>query len=105
MPQAGEEYADNARREVEEEMGVRDVPLTYITTFLHDDVVRVWTGLFTCGPYDGPLTLQEEEVESVTLMKPEELLELAESGKDKVTSDGLHALRLYLAWKEEQSRK
>lgn len=40
---AGESYAENAVRELEEEMGIRDVPLEHVSTFKYeDDVTHCW---------------------------------------------------------------
>jgi len=91
---AGESYQQGAMRELEEEMGIRDVPLTWLFDFYFaDERTRVWGGAFSCV-YDGPVVLQEEEVESVTLMTPEEILRRAET--DPFTPDGLYVVRRYL---------
>jgi len=91
---AGESYQQGAVRELEEEMGIRDVPLTWLFDFYFaDERTRVWGGAFSCV-YDGPVVLQEEEVESVTLMTPEEILRRAET--DPFTPDGLYVVRRYL---------
>ena len=91
---AGESYQQGAVRELEEEMGIRDVPLSWLFDFYFaDERTRVWGGVFSCV-YDGPVVLQEEEVESVTLMPPEEILRRAET--DPFTPDGLYVVRRYL---------
>src|SRR5215470_15728838 len=65
---AGESYEQSAVRELEEEMGIRQVPLTWLFDFYFADRrTRVWGGAYSCV-YDGPLVLQKEEVESVSLM-------------------------------------
>jgi len=96
---AGESYEQGAVRELAEEMGIRDVPLTWLFDFYFtDERTRVWGGTFSCV-YDGPLVLQEEEVESVTLMTPEEILRRAET--ELFTPDGLYVVRRYLEqWKQ-----
>src|SRR5215467_3140065 len=59
---AGESYEQSALRELEEEMGIRQVPLTWMFDFYFaDQRTRVWGGAYACT-YDGPLTLQVEEV-------------------------------------------
>ncbi|RHZ18322.1 hypothetical protein DYB37_004132, partial [Aphanomyces astaci] len=90
--QAGESYEDNALREVEEEMGVSGVPLTFVCTFFYQDTSTVvWGGMFECV-YDGALTLQPEEVSQVLVMSASDIIARA----DEFTPDGLFAMRLYL---------
>src|SRR5262247_4252399 len=46
---AGESYEEGARRELYEEMGIRDVPLTYLFDFcFEDERSRVWGRVFAC---------------------------------------------------------
>jgi hypothetical protein len=48
--------------------------------------------------YNGPLTLQEEEVESVVLLTPEEIFRRART--ERFTPDGLYVVRRYVEqWK------
>lgn len=90
----GESYEQGAVRELEEEMGIRNVPLTRLFDFYFaDQRTRVWGGVFSCV-YDGPLTLQEEEVESVSLITVEEILRRAET--EPFTPDGLYVVWKYL---------
>lgn len=90
---AGENYEGGARRELEEEMGIRQVSLTRLFDFYFSDPrSRVWGGAFTCI-YDGPLTLQAEEVEHVELMTMDEILRRAET--EPFTPDGLYVVRRY----------
>jgi 8-oxo-dGTP pyrophosphatase MutT (NUDIX family) len=96
---AGESYEESATRELAEEMGIRGVPLTRLFDFyFEDEHVRVWGGAFSCV-YDGELILQKEEVESVVLMTPDDVLRRA--GTERFTPDGLYVVRRYL---EEQQR-
>ena len=65
---ANETYEENAEREIEEEMGVRQVQLHNCFDFYHaDDISRVWGRLFHCT-YDGDFQLDPEEVESGEFM-------------------------------------
>jgi isopentenyldiphosphate isomerase len=90
---ADESYEDAASRELAEEMGIEGVALTPVDEFYFEDQwSRVWGRIFECV-YDGPLRLQPEEVAAVTLMHPDEALELA---PDRFTPDGLIALRRVL---------
>ncbi len=91
----GEDYPQGALREVEEEMGVRGVPLTPLFKFYHkDERNRVWGAAFSCV-YDGAIVLQEEEVESGFFMAIAEILRLAET--EPFTPDGLYVLKRYIA--------
>jgi isopentenyldiphosphate isomerase len=90
---AGESYEQGAIRELAEEMGIREVPLTWLFDFYFaDEHTRVWGGAFSCV-YDGLITPQEEEVESVSLMTIADLLRQAEEGR--FTPDGLYVVHRY----------
>lgn len=91
---AGESYEQGAVRELEEELGIRDVPLTKLFEFSFEDKHNhVWGGAFTCV-YDGALRLQVEEIESVILLTPHDTLRHAQT--ELYTPDGLYVLRRYL---------
>ena len=70
-----ETYEANAYRELEEEMGIRGVTLhpVGVPFFYQDHQSAVWGALFE-AQYDGPLTLQPEEVAEVKLMTIDEIL-------------------------------
>jgi isopentenyldiphosphate isomerase len=90
---AGESYEQSAERELAEEMGICNVPLTWLFDFYFAAArTRVWGGAFSCT-YDGPLTLQKEEVESVSLMTIEEILRRAET--ESFTPDGVYVVQRY----------
>jgi isopentenyldiphosphate isomerase len=96
---AEESYEQGAVRELAEEMGIRDVPLTWLFDFYFaDERTRVWGGAFSCV-YDGKVTLQEEEVEDVALMPIAEILRRAET--EPFTPDGLYVLQQYLEQQEK----
>ncbi len=91
---AGESYELSAERELAEELGVEDVPLTGHFDFFHEDGDnRVWGRLFTCTS-DGPFTLQEEEVEDGFFMPIKEVL--AKSEATPFCPDGIMVLKRYL---------
>src|SRR5713101_1569393 len=91
---AGETYEQGAVRELEEEMGIRDVPLMWLFDFYFtDEHTRVWGGAFSCV-YDGEIVLQEEEVESGAFVAIEDILRRAAT--ELFTPDGLYVLRRYL---------
>jgi len=96
---AGENYEESARRELEEEMGIHDVPLSRLFDFyFENEHTRVWGDAFSCV-YEGELVLQKEEVEYVELMTFADILR--RSATEQFTPDGLYVVRRYL---EEQKR-
>ena len=91
---AGESYDESARRELEEELGIQDTELSAHFTFLYEDGSnRVWGRVYSCT-WDGPMTLQAEEVERGIFMAPQ--LVLALSKQKPFTPDGMYVLKRYL---------
>ena len=91
---AGESYEESAQRELEEEMGIRDVPLTRLFDFyFEDEHARVWGRTFSCE-YNGKIIPQAEEVEYVEMMTIDDILRRAET--EQFTPDGLLVVRRYL---------
>ncbi len=96
---AGESYEENAARELAEELGVRDVLLTWLFNFFFTDArASVWGGVFSCV-YDGDMVFQEEEVESGMFMPIDAILRHAQTAP--YTPDGLYALERYLATRHQ----
>jgi len=90
---AGESYEEGAVRELEEELGIRDVPLTRLFDFSYkDESVKIWGAAFSCL-YDGEVVLQQEEVESGAFLVVDEVFRLAET--ELFTPDGLYVLHRY----------
>ncbi|MDH3359554.1 MAG: NUDIX hydrolase YfcD [Desulfobulbaceae bacterium] len=95
---AGESYKESAARELAEELGIKNVPLTSHFDFFHEENKnRVWGRVFSCC-YDGAITLQKEEVADGSFMPVSEALQMAES--KQFTPDGLLVLKRYLAEQE-----
>ena len=95
---AGESYDESARRELAEELGIKDTNISSHFTFLYEEGTnRVWGRVYSCI-YNGKLTLQAEEVESGFFMAPQMLLALSE--KERFTPDGIYVLKRYLEPKE-----
>jgi 8-oxo-dGTP pyrophosphatase MutT (NUDIX family) len=91
---AGESYELGAVRELEEELGIRETPLTSLFDFSYEDeYIRLWGRAFSCK-YDGELVLQEEEVESGEFMRVDEVFRLAKT--EQFTPDCLYVLQRYL---------
>ena len=62
---AGESYEESAKREAQEELGIRDTVLEQKLDFYYEDERnRCFGRVFTCV-HEGPFMLQAEEVESV----------------------------------------
>ncbi|TMW55731.1 hypothetical protein Poli38472_010613 [Pythium oligandrum] len=90
--QYGESFEENCEREAHEEMGVRGVAFESLGTFHYADArTDVWGGLFECT-YDGPLTLQVEEVDEVLEMTKDEIL----TRRHEFTPDSIVAFEHYL---------
>ncbi len=74
----GEDYLDAAIREMQEEVGASQVPLTEVAKFYYEmkdekgGLRNRWNKLFV-GNYDGPLTLDPQEVSEVRWISPEAL--------------------------------
>jgi 8-oxo-dGTP pyrophosphatase MutT (NUDIX family) len=91
---AGETYEQGAERELEEEMGIRGVPLNRLFDFYFEDKhTRLWGCAFSCV-HDGEVVLQEEEVESGEFVPVSDILRRAET--ELFTPDGMYVLYRYL---------
>lgn len=91
---AGESYEQSAARELEEELGIREIPLISHFVFFHQsDNNQVWGAVFSCV-YDGAMRLQAEEVESGAFYPPERIRAL--SADQPFTPDGIYVLNRYL---------
>jgi isopentenyldiphosphate isomerase len=92
--QAGESYDESARRELAEELGIDGVPLMPLFDFYYTDATnKVWGYAYVCS-WDGPVSLQPEEVESGEFVRVDDVLRQSES--QPYTPDGLFVLRKYL---------
>ena len=95
---AGETYEASAERELEEELGIRDVPLTRLFDFYCSEAEnRVWGRAFACI-YDGNMVLQAEEVESGRYRKVDDVIQ--KSGDELSTPDSLYVLKRYIRERE-----
>jgi isopentenyldiphosphate isomerase len=88
-----ESYEESARRELEEELGVSNVPLRGgIEFWFEDPSVQVWGCAYVCV-HDGELRLQESEVAAVEEWGTAEM-ERVTGGGVQVTPDSLRAFQL-----------
>jgi 8-oxo-dGTP pyrophosphatase MutT (NUDIX family) len=98
---AGESYDAAAQRELAEELGIADQPLTALFDFFWEDAhCRVWGRVYRCV-HDGPMRLQPEEIVSGRFMPPE-IVE-HDLPADRITPDSLEALRRYLEGEKESA--
>lgn len=89
-----ETYEECAKRELEEEMGIRRIPLTKLFDFYHEEGRnRVWGRVYRCI-YDGDIVLQEEEVESGEFKSIDEVLQRGEN--ERFTPDGIYVIKRYI---------
>lgn len=93
----GESYLLSAQRELEEEMGISPDLTCHGLFYTEGESYRIWGKLYSCT-YDesvhGPLTLQESEVASVSIMSINEILEQQKT--TPFTPDTLDALKHYV---------
>lgn len=90
----GETYAQSARRELAEELGISGVALQRHFDFYYtDDRSRVWGRVYSCR-HGGPIVLQPEEIESGAYIDIGQVLEM--STREPFTPDGLVVLKRYL---------
>lgn len=98
--QQGEQYADTAARELEEEVGVpcRAAAAALRTLFefrWQDDVCDVWGCAFQLT-WDGPVVFVDAEVTEGGFMSLDELKSVLRADEDAFTPVGRHVLRRYL---------
>ncbi|WP_375740351.1 NUDIX hydrolase [Pseudomonas boanensis] len=92
MVQEGEDYAESAARELEEELGIAGVPLSEHGRFFFDEPGnRLWGAVFSAVS-DAPLRLQPEEVLEARFMTVDQA-----QLQQPCCPDSLKALKLYLA--------
>lgn len=87
---AGETYDESARRELFEELGVKDIPIEFLFHHYFDDGTnKVWGGVYRCR-HEGPFILQKEEIESGMFIPIEDIFNNTLQGP--VTPDGIEIL-------------
>jgi|EP00945_MAST-04E_sp_MAST-4E-sp1_P003719 dephospho-CoA kinase len=111
---ANETYEENAKREIEEELGLTGdsvSSMSHMFTFYHEDpAAKVWGDAWLCEtnvPVED-MVLQPEEVQSVRLMSVEEILQMGQSPSgatvpgERITPDGLEAVKRYVEFLGKQ---
>ncbi|MBR9691975.1 NUDIX domain-containing protein [Candidatus Woesearchaeota archaeon] len=91
-----ETFDDNAKKEMEEELGIKNPKLESLFTFSYKDEVQNCIGKAYKCIYDGELVLQEEEVVSFEWISIDEVKKKIEENSEKFCTDDVYALRRYL---------
>ena len=87
-----ESYAQNAKRELEEEMGMGKIALRTLGPFAFQNTETFVYGEIFIGEFNGECIIQKEEVEVVYLMTQQEILQ----NENLFTPDGYAAFRQYV---------
>ena len=91
---AGESYDVGAQRELAEELGISGVPLRPILKFQYEGDGNLVNGrVYSCS-YDGPLTLQAEEIVGGEWLDLDVVIE--RTRQKQFCPDGIEALLRYL---------
>jgi isopentenyldiphosphate isomerase len=93
---SGETYEEGAKRELNEELGIKNAELKFLFKFRWNDRDQnCISGVYKCI-YDEKMNLQEEEIESGSFVTLEQLNKLIK--KEKFCPD---SLKMYLKYQEE----
>lgn len=96
---AGESYEDAAKRELEEEVGIKNAELEYLFGIkFRSDRNNNNRQVFRCV-YDGKIKLQPEEVESGRFMTVDEAKKMMADGK--LSPSAVHVFEEYLKREEK----
>jgi ADP-ribose pyrophosphatase YjhB (NUDIX family) len=99
---AGEEYEESARREMAEELGVRDVSLERLYRYIHTNSYESEYVTTFCCVYDGSMELNRDEIERGRFWSLAEIEDAAEQGL--FTPNFLDELARYRRYRSEVSR-
>lgn len=94
----GEDYEEGARRELEEETGIKDVELEYLFDFWYKDNELNWFAKIYKCIYDGKINFQEEEIEDYFFISIEELEKKIKENPKQFCPDTLAQFREYLSF-------
>lgn len=96
----GEDYEEGARRELEEETGIKDIELEYLFDFWYKgDKVSYFAKTYKCI-YDGQITIQEEEVADYFFISIEELEKKMNKNPEQFSPDSFAQFKEYLRLKK-----
>ncbi|GAA3886763.1 NUDIX domain-containing protein [Saccharothrix violaceirubra] len=94
---AGETPDECARRELAEELGVREVPVPLFTNSFVDGTIRYFASVYVVRT-DGPFTLQPEEVAWGGWLTVDEVRARVEDPDWPVVPDGRALIREWFRW-------
>ena len=94
---AGESYKVAVYREMEEEIGLKEVELTELVTgFLSDEVTKVHMfGIYTCVAPEEWKFVPNEEVHELKKMNVNQILEMMKTEPDNFTGGFLNTMKKY----------
>lgn len=95
----GEDYADAASRELQEEMGISEVELREVVKYYAEEsdeikTKRRFNEIFT-GIYDGEVRIDNNEVSDYQWIRPEELEKQMHDSPDDFTAGFVEAFEIY----------
>lgn len=92
--ETGETYETSAKRELAEEVGITDVELQFLFKVQYESPIhKCVTAIYSCV-YDGPLTLQAEEIEHGCFLDLEQVKKLV--AHKKVCPDSIQVFERFL---------
>jgi isopentenyldiphosphate isomerase len=96
----GEDYVTAAAREANEEIGLKDVPLTEIGKFYTEEVdenkVKKRFNMLYVATYDGDLVKDNDEVSEIKWIKPSELTAWMDERPDDFTEGFIQTHKYYV---------
>lgn len=98
--ETGETYEASAKRELAEEVGITNVELEFLFKVQYESPIhKCVTAIYSCM-YDGPLMLQEEEIEEGFFLDLEKAKKLV--NQNKVCPDSIKVFHKYIKFQEKR---
>jgi len=92
----GEEYEEGAKRELEEETGIKNKKLEFLFDFFYsDDKVRFFAKTYKCT-HSGKIRMQKGEVEDYFFVSIEKMKKMIEDNPEKFSPDSLAQFKEYI---------
>lgn len=92
----GESYEENAYREIEEELGIKNIILKSLFKFNYKDNNQNCIGTVYKCFYDRKIKIQKKEIESYFFVSLKKIKEMSNNKPEEFTPDGLYAFQKYL---------
>ena len=96
---SGETYEDAAKREVYEEVGIKDITLEFLFDLPFKDEVKNQNMRVFKVLYDGIINLNDGEVASYDFFRPKEVINLIKNNPEKFCKNRVKVLEKYLGEK------